>query len=624
MLMLQECSPRPRTLAYWVHVLRATTRHQGLILAPLALGATTAIACAPAVPLDLPGVLVAQFLAGAIVAAGARVWMRPLHARASLWLDAHPQNQGAIAAGYRLPERPAYAEPFVILGEVHPERCYRASGDYTLAHTTARRWSATPEWQVLPAPGLVTGTIVFGATGSGKTAYVLRPAYLQIFHHPSKPGGLVMDSKAALSRPLVEEMRAAGRIEDIRAIGPHCAARWNPLYQPDATPEALADSVMTVAENIRRARLDGEAYWIRAGACSMAAGAIGILRALRPADEYFTVKDLMALLSRLAQATAGSDHPAADAGAFIDALAGGDEKILARREWRAYRGLLVQRFGEDEKFRAIYLSELASVLQPLLSPRVENLYSPPSPEEIDFPDWKTCINEGYVAVLECNASAEPGLSSVLGMFLKLSYQNAMLARVSPENESTYDQERYMLLCIDEYQDYISPGDSDFLAKCRQSRSISAFFTQGWPSLCERVDEKIALVVLQNCRNIFVLTQATPDENFSKIIFGDAERTRRDVSTVEHTEGARLSAAGKFEGATTVAQSHTDRTSREGLVPPEVLKNLPLGQGVFVGHDGYEAMPARRVYAIPYYREGWRAADVERAEMERAQPQGGAR
>lgn len=608
--MLDENSPRPRTWAYIVHRLRAMVRHQGLIYGPCAVGFATALCAVPALDAatDL-GLLVSNLVgqsSGAMVILGARVWMRSIHARIGLWLDAHPQGQDSIAMGYCMPERPVYADPFVILGETHPEREYEPSGAYKLVHTIGPKWSATPEWCVLPALSLVTGTMVFGSIGTGKTAYILRPGFFRIFHHATRPGGLVMDSKASLSEPLLAEMKAAGREADIRAIGPHRPVRWNPLHQPDATPETVAESIMVVAENVRRARLTGDSQWIRDGAHSMAAGAIGVLR-LRYAN-YVTANSIMSLLDALLRACSGSENSADDAAKFLEAIAGSDPSLKAAPEWQAYTKMLVSRMGEDEKFRAIYRSEIVSVLQPLLSPRVVNLYNPPTPDDIDFPDWRECINAGLVAVLECNASAEPNLSVILGMFLKLGYQNSLLARISPENSERYNQQRHMCLIIDEYQDYVSPGDSDYLAKCRQSRSITAFFTQGWPSLCERVDEKIARVILQSCKNILVLQQVLPEE-VSRLVFGEAERARRDISTVEHTDGARLSAAGRFEGLTSVAQSLTDRTIREVAVPPEILKSLPTGQGIFVGHDGYEPMPVQRVYAIPHYRAGWRAVEV---------------
>ncbi|MCO1386233.1 hypothetical protein L0Z38_00015 [Burkholderia multivorans] len=115
---------------------------------------------------------IALLLASAAAAAGPlRSASRLITARSgfgvALLLARFPQSQTAIAKGYRMPVRPVFDEPGIVLGEAHPEREYHPSGDYELHYPTEEAYSATPEWSVLPAKSLVTGLLVLGAIGSG-------------------------------------------------------------------------------------------------------------------------------------------------------------------------------------------------------------------------------------------------------------------------------------------------------------------------------------------------------------------------------------------------------------------------------------------------------------------------
>jgi hypothetical protein len=244
----------------------------------------------------------------------------------------------------------------------------------------------------------------------------------------------------------------------------------------------------------------------------------------------------------------------------------------------------------------------------LTSPDVEHLYNAPE-DELDMPSWPECINQGLVVVLDCNSNRRPGLAVILGMLLKLSYETAMLARLDWAREKLCNADRHMILCIDEYQSYASPGDADYLALCRESKSITCFLTQGFASIVERMGEDKAKVLLQSMRNRLVLNQTVPD--FAADLLGQHDVTTVESNIAENVTDAHLAANGRFGGDSTVAQSYSTRKNREYVVAPEVLSNLPLGQGILQSHDGGRPVPIHRVYLLPYYaQDGSRHADVE--------------
>lgn len=608
-ILLNENTPRPWTWAYGIHRARAVVRIQVPWVLPVGVGifyqaVGTLAASHAGLTGDFATTIGISLATGLPAALGASALWRWLSARLYPWLDAHPQSPAAIEAGYRLPSRPVFANaPGIILGESHPLRHYRRDGGYSQEHRTDEAYSITPEWSVLPAASLVTGLLVLGSIGSGKTKYVLQPSVFQLFHHPSRVGGLVMDSKSALVEPLVEEMTEAGRLEDVLPVGPKSKIKWNPLHAPLAAAAAIADQLLTTIENINSAPYSSDSRWIRNGSAHLAEGAIGLLR-LR--SGYVTALALRLFLGELIATTQGSDEPGIAAGNLIAALfAGSTIQADEQEQFQHFRGLVVSRMSEDEKFRAIYSSELLSLLVPLTSPGVVHLYNAPA-DELDMPSWSEAIDKGLVVVLDCNSRDQPGLATVLGMLLKLGYENSMLARLSWARQGLCNADRYMALVIDEYQDFTSPGDSDYLALCRESKSMTVFLTQGHSSIIQKIGEDRMKVLLQSMRNRLVLNQSVPE--FASDLLGQREYQELDRSIQESIQDASLAATGRFAGDSSVSESLNLRRERRHSVAAEELAALPLGQGILQSHDGERSVPLHRVFLRPVFAMGRRYID----------------
>lgn len=605
---LIERTPRPWTWAYFICEARAVIRHQLPVGLPVLAGAYYALAGAQfwgaaGLPTGPWSGLRAAAAAGIPAGLGALAVWRWISARLYPWLDAHPQGQSGIESGYRLPPRPEFAEPTLILGECHAERSYKLNGDYSLKYSVSASYSATPEWSILPARSLVTGLLVLGGIGSGKTAYILRPAIFGLFAHPSRPGGLVMDSKAMLVDTLFQALSEAGREADFLPIGPRSSVKWNPLHSPLSSPSTVANSILTALENLNGAPYGSDSRWIRSGAAHVAEGCIGLLRLL---TNYVTAQGLRLLLAELALVTAGHDTPAQSAGELVDTFfSSTDVPRMQAAEFEYYKGLIQSRFGEDEKFRTIYLSELLNILIPLTAPDILHLYNAPE-AELNFPGWASAINTGLVICLDCNARTNPGLSTILGMLLKLGYEDALLARLDWAKQGLCDMSRYMLLCIDEYQDFCSPGDSDYLALCRESKSMTFFLTQGHASIVQRVGLERTTVILQSMRNRLILAQDLPDESVKLLGKDEAEELSRNIS--ESTQDAALGAGGRFVGQSTVSESLTVSRREKDIVPAAMIRALPVGQGILQCHTGMRAVPVHRVFFRPYFDLDSRCVD----------------
>lgn len=248
--------------------------------------------------------LAALYLAGD----GLRAIVRPYRLRFCIWLEDHPQSQANIRRGYLMPSKPALDVPYIVWGETHPAITPDGRGGIKFSPSVSADFSPCPEWVISAVGGLCTGNLILGATGSGKTSWFIRPAVFKLFHHATRPGGLVMDAKASLVEPLTAEMRAAGREADLLKIGPHQPTTWNPLHAPEASASALAERLLVVSENVRGSKYNSETRWIREGATQVAAGAIGMLRMTAGYVTSATLYHFLSMLSAHVQAAeAGED-----------------------------------------------------------------------------------------------------------------------------------------------------------------------------------------------------------------------------------------------------------------------------------------------------------------------------
>ncbi len=151
----------------------------------------------------------------------------------SAWEVWGPQRRlGAIRS--RLPEWPLGGrepEPAIVIGEQH--------------HPVDPVEAENPSWLTLPALGLFTGTVIFGGTGSGKTAACMRPFAAQLFSWQSpdpdrRASGLVLEVKGDFCRQVRGVLEACGRGGDYAELGVGCRWQWNPLDQPRVDSYSLA------------------------------------------------------------------------------------------------------------------------------------------------------------------------------------------------------------------------------------------------------------------------------------------------------------------------------------------------------------------------------------------------
>jgi hypothetical protein len=511
-----------------------------------------------------------------------------------------------VASGYRLPAVPTDPTgPLLIAGETHPDRVYYANGEFRIIPVRGARYSPAPDWLVLNQIALATGTLIYGSTGSGKTAFLILSAVLDLFNHPTRPGGLVMDSKATLAKPLKDAMDAFGRGADVFSVGPHSSVRWNPIHMPAASAARIAELLMAAKENMNGAKFKAEQRWIPDGAAAIAEGAIGILRLTMPGS-YVTPAHLRLFLTKLTVACQGQDMPAEVVSNVVLSLFGGKRPTGADSAWyEHFLDLLVKRFAEDEKFRAIYVNELSGLLVRLTDPAVSDKFNAPL-ADLDMPSWEEATERGLVCVLDCNAKDQPGLAVLLGTLLKLGYEDCMIARPVLTDRGVITSERAMVLCIDEYQQFASLSDCEYVAVCRQSKSLTVFATQGPASIEERLGKDDARVLTQSLRNKFIFNCEEADTIAELIGQEEVRDINRTVN--ESQQDAAMTLSGRMAGHSSVSETLSEQRRREFIVKPEDIRALALGECLFRGHDGERAIPVQRIFPRPFFGAHVRHAD----------------
>jgi hypothetical protein len=480
-------------------------------------------------------------------------------------------------------------------------------------HGLKSGYSLNPCWYTLPAMGLYTGVAALGATGSAKTAGVLRPALNQFLAYTAadpaaRAGGLIMDYKASLVAPTIEAATAAGRQSDLLIIGPDQPHKWNPIHAPELEPRVIAGRLLAILENMSGQSNTGKTAWIAAGASNIIEHAIGIIR---QATNYITIRDLHEFVTGLDSAINASDTPAAAAQAY---LAGFHQLFTTQQPDAAAQAayswhetyFLTEYPAQDGEYRAIYVSEITRITQYFADPKYRDKFSPPLPD-IDFNGFYDAINTGKIVVLDANADLYGPLSNALGIFLKLDFQRAMLARPPRHRENPdYNFSRPMLLIIDEYQEFVSAGqtgDPQFFALSRESKAVCLVATQSRASLVQKIGDEKTRVLLASLRTKIFLALTDPaDTKYAAEVCGEDWQQVENVNISESVQGAGLAGAGQLVGdASTVAESRSLNSQKVNRFEPVAFRDLPTFTAIVSGFDGKQALPPERILLKPYFR-----------------------
>ena len=159
-----------------------------------------------------------------------------------VWFERYrPRGAGAS----RLPPWPLSAddpEPAIVIGEVH--------------HPSRIQEARDPEWLVMRDKALYTGTIVFGAVGTGKTSACMRPFVQQLLSwrahdEERRAAGLCLEVKGDFCHDVRAMLEECGRGDDYLELNLEREGfAWNPLDAPWMDSSSLAYTIASLLNQL--------------------------------------------------------------------------------------------------------------------------------------------------------------------------------------------------------------------------------------------------------------------------------------------------------------------------------------------------------------------------------------
>jgi hypothetical protein len=400
-------------------------------------------------------------------------------------------------------------ELFLVVGEVHDPRNPGPS--------------QTPHWLTIPERGLFTGTVIFGAVGSGKTATAMYPFAEQILAYRAadkerRIGALVLEVKGDFCRKVKEILDRHDRSDDYIEISLDSEYRYNPLHN-DLDAYALAFNIASLLNNLfGRGK---EPFWQQAytnlvkfiillhkiaydyvtlfNVYECAISPPLLEQRIREAQEIIMGRRFAAVIPEVfgarpvELASLGFKHDP------------GKERYLAEASqelWDEVRTkgiraepitLLDPAFADPDKLEQLYavqrwfqedwkrietklrtsIVEGISVFLSLFddNPRVKRVFCPKQ-ECYDrkrnaegqygkpLPSFSWLLEQGRVCCLNFPIGMNPGLAKAIGVMMKLDFERAVLNRIPQIAAEKGRHFRQVLFLCDEYQHFATVGESD--------------------------------------------------------------------------------------------------------------------------------------------------------------------
>ncbi len=547
---------------------------------------------------------------------------------------------------------------FVVLGEIH--------------HPTRLSRVERPRWLMVPERGLYTGIVTVGAVGSGKTSACMRPIADQLLGFQAQDprrriGGLVLEVKGDFCTTVHEILRRYGRSEDYVEVSLNGAYRYNPLHGEDLDAYALAYGINSLMLNLYGKGDDP--FW----SCAQTNLLKFVILLHQVVDGYVTLWDVYAsaidplrIANKLAEGERllrtgewlcirPADYVRVDAlrqlswatdpasGQLRTARTMDAERALTdlgvafevQKDHATPDSVKLRRRGQFDSVQRWYTHDWTRIEPKLRTSIVEgvsvflSLFDDPSvkytfcpPRECydptlnaderfgkPLPPFADVIEAGRVCALNFPLHANPGLARAVGTLMKQDFQRAVLARIPRMAQDPDRHWRQTLLLADEYQAFITAGESDpsgdekFFALSRQARCIGVVATQSLSSIRSVLPGETWRTWLQTMRTkVFLALSDDFSAHVASDLCGRADQLKPHYAVSENGQDARVSMLTGLATAhrSSVSASKSYQAHRECVFEPKDFTELRNAQAIVLAYDGVDPLPAQRCYLKPHY------------------------
>ena len=354
---------------------------------------------------------------------------------------------------------------------------------------------------------LTHGTCIFGASGGGKSSGPMAWLTRAILKHSTRPGGLFVSVKASDTQDIINEVKAAGREEDLVVIGPNSPYKINALqYElvrtgPDDIRynEAL-DVIMEIFTLGEHYEAGGggsgeqERFWSKAMRRCMTRIIMLLVLSKTPvtianirkvlintfdSEDVHHYEELWRQINsedetERERAIAEFNDWRAD-NFFLHCFSAANFRELSKNESETFE-LVAEYFLKiwnkvSEKTRAIVVESLLGLAEPFLSGVLKSHFS----QEMSVQARpERCYKEGALIVLDVPIK-EHGISAIYAAGMMKKLFQLVVERRRPDLE---DNPRPCFLWLDEYAFLCSPfSDDKFQSSCRSTMTMAIYATQ---------------------------------------------------------------------------------------------------------------------------------------------------
>ena len=488
--------------------------------------------------------------------------------------------------GARLPKLPMVQDG-IVLGSVFEAESKTDAKEKRLLNLI-------PSWVLIGLKGLTGNLFISGAIGSGKSQALLQFLRQILTNFEMRPAMLAIDPKRTFVRELRKIIESLGMSDSLVWVSLKADTRLNPIWVEGMLKNSgfttIANSLKLASINFIGSSNDSK-FWEQSSFNLLK----NCLIYCAAKYDYFTFKELyQALVLARDEGLAASLVDCLNAEEWDDEERGNIESAIQ---------YFSNEFSQmDEKIRTSILATATGFLNDFLEYRVSKILSPRR-EEINFPSFRDAVREGKLICLNIENDA---LARSIGTLIKLLYQEAVLDRVT---DGDLAQARYAVLVMDEYQDVATSGggggtgDDRYLAKARESKSITIAATQSVSSLENTIkSEPATRELLQGFRSrIF---GNTTDPKTIRVFqeprgVEDVERSSHSFSETSPDARMDLLFGGYDSAKSNISHGISTHNAKEYPVTAKEFSRLRTFESFAQIFDGLDTR-FEKLYLKPYY------------------------
>ena len=258
-------------------------------------------------------------------------------------------------------------------------------------------------------------------------------------------------------------------------------------------------------------------------------------------------------------------------------------------------------FSLDNRTLSILKSEISRITNIFVSDYSISKVFCPSKKEINFHGFEDVLKTGKIVVLNMNISEYRNLSKIIASYLKLDFQTEIMSRLKYTKTL-----RKSAFISDEFHEYITTTDSDFLSQSREAKCINIVATQSYSSIKNALkDENSSKVILQNLINKFWFR--TDDiytiEEIQKQI-GKEEKQKISTTLSENAKETKINLLTNnlISTGSNISESYNKYSQNDYIYDTNYFsQKLETFKCLAFISDGFKILKPLELNMIPYFR-----------------------